>query len=248
MPSSPTNNIVRRAGLAQNDLAYRFAQGGVPYRVSWFSYGANPTESDWLEVVDTNFTLVELSLPNSSTYSGKFQASIDDGMNWYDIVPEAGSAATVNPITAAGFFRFTGPYQYIKFVGTTITGGLTTPTSAAFATATTGGTLLASTTYFYRVSAISIYGETLAFTEVSQTTGASTATNTVTVNWNTVTNATGYRIYGRTTGKETLIAQVATGTTYVDTGTNMANIDTTQAPSLVNTAAGLVAYASSVRL
>lgn len=100
---------------------------------------------------------------------------------------------------------------------------LPTPVNAAFGTATTGGSLPAGT-YYYRVSAVNAYGETLASTETSQVVPAGTATNTVTVNWTAVTvpdgvsTVTGYKVYGRTTGAELLLASVGLVTTYVDTG------------------------------
>jgi hypothetical protein len=92
---------------------------------------------------------------------------------------------------------------------------LATPVNAAFATATTGGTLAAGT-YYYRVSAINAYGETLASAETSQVTTGTTST--VTVNWGAVSGATGYKVYGRTTAGELLIATVGAVTTYIDTG------------------------------
>jgi hypothetical protein len=99
------------------------------------------------------------------------------------------------------------------------TGGdaIVTPVNAAFSTATTGGSLVAAT-YWYRVAAINSRGRTIASTETSQVVPAGTSTNTVTVNWGAVTGATGYGVYGRTTGAEQLIADVGAVTTYVDTG------------------------------
>src|SRR3546814_18846004 len=72
-------------------------------------------------------------------------------------------------------------------------------------------------THYYRVSALDgAGGETLASAETSQvTTGA---TSTVTVNWTKVTGATGYKVYGRATGAEQLIAPVGDVATYTDTG------------------------------
>lgn len=98
-----------------------------------------------------------------------------------------------------------------------LTPTLATPVNAAFSTATTGGTLVAGT-YYYRVSAINAQGETLASTETSQVVPAGTSTNKVTVNWGAVTDATGYKVYGRSTGAELLIATVGAVTTYIDTG------------------------------
>lgn len=99
---------------------------------------------------------------------------------------------------------------------TILQAALATPVNAAFSTATTGGTLAAAT-YAYRVSALDGRGgETLASTETTQVTTGSTST--VTVNWGAVTGATGYRVYGRTSGGQQLLATVGAVTTYTDTG------------------------------
>ena len=90
-----------------------------------------------------------------------------------------------------------------------------TPVNSAFSTATTGGTLAAAT-YFYRVTATGATGETLASTETSQVTTGTTST--VTVNWGSVAGATGYNVYGRTTGAELKIATLGNVLTFVDTG------------------------------
>ena len=115
---------------------------------------------------------------------------------------------------------------------------LATPINAAFTTAITGGTLAAGT-YFYRVSSINAYGETLASAETSQvTTGA---TSTVTVNWGAVSGATGYKVYGRTTGAELLIATVGAVTTYTDTGA----VTPAGALPAVNTTAYMTVFADN---
>lgn len=98
---------------------------------------------------------------------------------------------------------------------------LETPVNAAFSQSDTGGSLAPSTTYYYRVSAFNSAGETLASAETSITTSAVAGdTHTVTVNWGAVTGATGYNVYGRSTGAELFIESVdgQATTTYVDTG------------------------------
>lgn len=98
---------------------------------------------------------------------------------------------------------------------------LAAPVNDTFTTATTGGTLLDTTAYYYRVAAINASGGTsLASTETSITTGNSTAnTNTVTVKWHAVAGATSYKVYGRTTGGELFMATVAAPTLqFVDDG------------------------------
>lgn len=96
--------------------------------------------------------------------------------------------------------------------------GLAKPVNAAFSTATTGGSL-SNGTYYYRVTAYNSQGETIASTETSLTISGGTSTQTVTVNWNTVAGAIGYRVYGRSTGAELFMQQILAGTTtWVDTG------------------------------
>jgi hypothetical protein len=105
-----------------------------------------------------------------------------------------------------------------SFIGFTVSpvGSLPTPAAPTAVAATTGGTLPAGT-QAYKVTALGSTGETDASAEVTQaTTGA---TSTVTVSWTAVPGATGYRVYGRASGTEGLLAQtIASVTTFTDTG------------------------------
>lgn len=106
----------------------------------------------------------------------------------------------------------------ITLIGTTTNPILTTPINDTFTDAAVGGSLPAAT-YYYRVSALDSSGdETLASTETSIMVVTGGTTHTVTVNWIAVTGAVGYKVYGRTTGTELLIAAVGAVTTYIDTG------------------------------
>jgi hypothetical protein len=91
---------------------------------------------------------------------------------------------------------------------------LTAPATPSSSTATTGGTLAAAT-YSYRVTALTPYGESLP--SVAKTQATTGSTSTVTVTWSAVTNATGYRIYGRVAGVEKLLGST-TALTFTDTG------------------------------
>lgn len=141
----------------------------------------------------------------------------------------AGAVTTGGAVTASGSVSAVG-----GFTGSS----LTTPVAGAFTTAETGGSLADATSYFYRVSAYNAVGETLAFAEVEQATGAGpTGTHTITVVWGTVPGAVGYNVYGRSTGAEEFIAAVAQGTlSYTDTGA----VSPSGALPAVNTTGGLV--------
>lgn len=116
--------------------------------------------------------------------------------------------------------------------------------SATSATATTGGSLPASSTYKYVISAVvARQGEIGASAEVTQATGAGTSTNTITLSFSTPAGLDGlqpqlYKVYrtlaGGATGTETFLGYVdgtvglaADGvtpiltTSIVDTGTTL---------------------------
>lgn len=105
--------------------------------------------------------------------------------------------------------------------GVTFAGTLAAPVLAAPTTATTGGSLAAST-YYYKVTALNAAGETVGSNQVSQiTTGA---TSTVGLSWAAIAGATGYKVYRSTTtnGQSTspaLVATLGAVTAYTDTGT-----------------------------
>jgi hypothetical protein len=95
---------------------------------------------------------------------------------------------------------------------------VTTPDNLTATTTTLGGFLL-SATYEYVVSALGKSGETLASAPVTIVIGALTVTNTVTITWDEVPGAIGYRIYGRAPGTPMYIDQVGGATfSYTDLG------------------------------
>lgn len=100
------------------------------------------------------------------------------------------------------------------------TGGsaLAAPTIGAVTTSTTGGSIGAGVATSYKVTAFHANGETLPSSAAGVTTGAGTTNSTV-VNWSKVVGATGYRIYGRTSGSWGLLAEVGDVNAYTDPGT-----------------------------
>lgn len=105
-------------------------------------------------------------------------------------------------------------------------------------TSSQGGQLVAGN-YEYSVAAIATDGnETLASAPLSVIVGSATTTNSITVSWNAVSGAIGYRIYGRVAGSIYYISQVGSSTTsFQDTG--VITPDTTRTP--ITTVAGLAA-------
>jgi hypothetical protein len=105
---------------------------------------------------------------------------------------------------------------------------LSAPTQNNLTTSTSAGSLAAAT-YYYEVTATDAAGETTASNEKSATLGA---TGEITVSWNALTGASGYKIYrGTSTGAEnTLVAVIVGGSTtsYVDVGSIPALFNSTE--------------------
>ena len=98
---------------------------------------------------------------------------------------------------------------------------LSPPVQNTPTTTGTGGTLGAGLLYRYYVTAINANGETTVSNEQSVTTGGG-STNKNTVNWVTVSGATGFKIYrtaaGGASGTELLLTTVGLVTSFDDTG------------------------------
>ena len=92
------------------------------------------------------------------------------------------------------------------------------PTGLSATTTTLDGNLLAGT-YEYVVSAVGQTGESLASAPQTVVVGGVSTTNTVTISWDKVEGAYGYKIYGRASGTPLYIDQVGAATfEYTDRG------------------------------
>lgn len=104
---------------------------------------------------------------------------------------------------------------------------LSTPSAP---TVTMSGSTSSTYTYYYRVSANSTVGETIASTAGSDTTGKlrdtwTLNTDFMTITWSAVTSAVSYNVYmGTVSGQEFLIASGITGLSYVDDGTAVPDV------------------------
>lgn len=128
-------------------------------------------------------------------------------------LPEMEALLSYTPAITSGTNNIPLPSDYLEMIYLQITDQLPSPVVTLSSAA---GTLLAGT-YYYRVTAINANGETLGSEEKSIILGA---TSGVKIDWVQVTNATGYKVYGRSAGAELLITTILSGATitYTDSG------------------------------
>lgn len=116
-------------------------------------------------------------------------------------------------------------------VGATVTvsNALSAPVQNAPTTATTGGSIPASTDVFLKITAVNASGQTIGSNEESITVGSTTATNTVSASWTAVAGATRYYAYASdATGTESYQTQVTgTSVTLTSLATGGAAVPTT---------------------
>lgn len=132
---------------------------------------------------------------------------------------------TFSVIEFNGGWRLNG-YRNIPIIVSTGTRPIETMGTVTPSTATTGGTIAASTTYYFKVTKETRTGESLAYA-TSQATGSGTSTNTITLTWTADTNAYRYRIYASTTQNAETLVKVVAAQTYDGTGTITGNTTST---------------------
>lgn len=113
--------------------------------------------------------------------------------------------------------------------------------TVTLATATTGGSIPASTTLHVKVAPVTYNGEELASVNASQATGSGTATNTITASWSAFTGALYYKIFVGTSEAGLKLHAMIPAFTYDGNGTPTGNVtsfvivqttyDTTKIPS-----------------
>lgn len=161
--------------------------------------------ADWLNRDD-----LERVIPSFISFG---QTYIEDELLKRDImVPDMESTPSYTPFLAKDTRDIDVPSDYHELKYLAFTDQLPSPINAAFTAA--AGTLAAGT-YYYRVTALNDKGETLGSEETTITLAVQGGVN---VNWGKVDGATGYKIYGRSTGAGQLIATVGDVSTYLDNG------------------------------
>ncbi len=143
-------------------------------------------------------SLLELTFPNWDTYVGLGETAL------YVVYPKL------------------GPGSFANTYALNLTTPNLNPPSAVSGNATPSGTgSIMAGTYVYQVSALSSDGsETLASVPATVIISASSLTHTITLSWQAVDSAVGYRVYGRdSTGTLGLLETVGgSETTFIDDG------------------------------
>lgn len=119
-------------------------------------------------------------------------------------------------------------------------GALAAPTLTAGATNASGGTFAAAT-YYWKVTAVTGYGETLGSNEVSAVLAAN---NTKDLSWTAVSSAQLYKVYRGTAAgaQNVLVATLGNVLTYTDTGTAGTAATVPSSSTAGNTPAGVKTF------
>lgn len=143
--------------------------------------------------------------------------------------PEMPSWSQITPVGQTPLFLVypaRGPGSYANSIAVAISSNnVGAPTNLAANSSITGGSLVAGT-YEYQISAITSNGETLATAPVQIVISGVAVTNSVTLTWDPVPNAIGYRIYGRATTGFGLLSVVGSASfSFVDAGIEIPDAD-----------------------
>lgn len=148
-----------------------------------------------------------------------------------------GSATRDNDVNFCGLPSLRLDPQGQTYTATT----LATPTGLGVTPVGSGGTFSAAT-YFWKVTAVNLVGETVGSSEVS---AAIVANGSASLTWTAVTGATGYKVYRGTSSGNNLFVASTTTNSYTDTGTTASGAipgsNTTQSPGRTAATSGVVA-------
>ena len=185
-----------------------------------------------LDVKDTKFTC---GVSNSSKTLANGRETItawDSSVSACTVIDLSNTHANIAATEIDAINLLTSGAQTIVGVSSVCTTTLTSPSLSVAVVGTTG-----STVYSYRVSALNALGETLACSAVTVSNGKSSldVSNYNTLSWNSVSGATSYNVYGRSSGTEIWLANVNNRHFYNDIGADL--VSTT--PPVINQSGGL---------
>lgn len=203
--------VVQAGDVTSNSITLSSIYGSIEAPVPMSVPSGSQPASYWLQRGSINFVKVEKYRAGSGFVRFPETAgTVAMGLCKYNI------GSTVMSFFAGDLVA--GDVVYFTYAtwGTNV-GSVATPGAPTLTPSGTGGTLPASTTNNYRIAAVTGSGNTLPGTEATAATTTG-STSSIVVTWTAVSNATGYKVYGRSTGAELLLATVGAVTTYTDTG------------------------------
>lgn len=128
--NSPTAKWTARAptGLTPDasSFVYQSSRNQIPFFIEDWIVSLAPADMDgeWLDI--SGCTLVVFQFVNVGAFTATVQASMNGGKNFSDVTPEVGAAS----ITAAGFYRFRGAYEFMRVKTSAVTTSVTVSVSA----------------------------------------------------------------------------------------------------------------------
>jgi hypothetical protein len=238
-----------------NVSGYATTSGGAGFTYGVTGADANPYAYTTSTVRGTTYTPTDALSTSTYSYGAAMMvsASLGTGLNVYggsstiDSTTTT-SAFTVNDAAGGSILNVDTQNDRVNIADTLTPLGI--PYISTASTATTGGTLAQNTTYYYEVTAANgDGGETSFSNQYAETTGNTTATNTITLTFNPIPGATAYHIYRSTTsssytgvGYYSTIGTVS-GTNVTFTDTNATKNNTTASPP--NTSSAYTATANN---
>ncbi|MBL8232118.1 MAG: NPCBM/NEW2 domain-containing protein, partial [Bryobacterales bacterium] len=241
IPAAPTE-LDADAGNASVKLSWKASPGAASYQV--FRGTTSTVENIPIASNVTGTTYTNNGLTNGTKYYYRLKAVNNFGASGYSSMVSATPVLVIPPPTAApsnltatpgntaitlSWGAVQGATGYRVFRGTTSNGQSSTPVATVNGTTFNNTGLTNGTAYFYKVAAINAGGQgpMSAQASATPTTGLAAPTGLtatpgdrqITLTWNGVTGATGYRVFRGTTsnGQSATAITTANGTSFADT-------------------------------
>ena len=216
-PYAVTSKQIRRALYGPSNPATSFMHICVDDCLDW----ASTTYVN--RVVGAGFAYSGTLIQNFGTVGNRVFRLLPFGMANFKNPRDGINFATAGGVSDANenlaYVHAIGPGSFYDNYAIDIQSKNLVPPSNVTLTSATAGGVLASGSYQYQVTALGAKGETLATTAVTTTLGSGITTGLVTVSWDAVPGALGYRVYGRAAGLVALLGSTDSNTlSYVDRG------------------------------
>ncbi len=214
-----TGSAATSSGNQEYNVAWTAVPGAASYRIYYTTTAG--TEANYFTSTTNSYTLSTTTGNTAGSplsYSYAYADRLSSTSNIFQTLTNSTTALQVQ--TSSGSAVLTTDTTNSR-VGVDVTyATMTSPSGLSVNAATSGGSLTASSTYRYEVTALdSAGGETTVSNEATGTTGSSTLTLPVT--WTAVSGASGYKVYRTAasggSGSEVYLTTVLTNS-FTDSG------------------------------